>query len=63
MRIRIANAEYNHRGSNSLHILVIALRNQRMFELGWDVMRFWVFEIRDDVDNCIARIKHWVDSA
>lgn len=39
------------------------IRNQRMFELGWDVMRFWVFEIRDDMDNCIARIKHWIDAA
>ena len=39
------------------------IRNQRMFELGWDVMRFWVFEIRDDMDNCIGRIKHWVDAA
>ena len=23
------------------------IRNQRMFELGWDVMRFWVYEVRD----------------
>ncbi len=35
------------------------LRNQRMFELGWDVMRFWVYEIRDDLPGCIKRIKDW----
>lgn len=37
------------------------LRNQRMFELGWDVMRFWVYEIRDDIDGCIERVQGWLD--
>jgi very-short-patch-repair endonuclease len=35
------------------------LRNQRLMELGWDVMRFWVYEIRDDTDACIERINNW----
>ena len=39
------------------------IRNQRMYELGWDVMRFWVYEIRDDLDNCVARVKEWLESA
>jgi very-short-patch-repair endonuclease len=38
------------------------IRNQRMFELGWDVMRFWVYEIKDDLDGCVSKIKKWVDS-
>jgi len=37
------------------------VRNHRMFELGWDVMRFWVYEIRDDMDGCIKRIQDWLD--
>ena len=36
------------------------IRNQRMFELGWDVMRFWVYEIRDDLDGCVERIRLWM---
>ena len=36
------------------------LRNQRMFELGWDVRRFWVYQIRDDMDWCIQEIKKWI---
>jgi very-short-patch-repair endonuclease len=36
------------------------IRNLRMIELGWDVMRFWVYEIRDDMDGCINRIKKWL---
>ena len=37
------------------------LRNQRLFELDWNVMRFWVYQIRDDLDACIARVNRWVD--
>ena len=36
------------------------IRNQRLYELGWDVMRFWVYEIRDDLPRCIEKIKEWV---
>lgn len=39
------------------------LRNQRLFELGWDVMRFWVYQIRDDLDACVARVKNWMQLA
>ncbi len=35
------------------------IRNQRLFELGWDVKRFWVYEIRDNIDDCVAQIKKW----
>jgi very-short-patch-repair endonuclease len=36
------------------------IRNQRLMELGWDVMRFWVYEIRDDTEACVERIRHWL---
>lgn len=38
------------------------IRNQRLFELGWDVKRFWVYEVRDDIDECILRIKNWLEN-
>ena len=37
------------------------IRNQRLYELGWSVQRFWVYEIRDDLENCIQKVKDWVD--
>ncbi len=37
------------------------IRNQRMFELGWDVMRFWVYEVRDDMEGCIQRVRSWLE--
>ncbi|MCG3147732.1 MAG: ATP-dependent RecD-like DNA helicase [Verrucomicrobiae bacterium] len=36
------------------------IRNQRLIELGWDVMRFWVYQVRDDLDGCIERVCGWV---
>lgn len=38
------------------------IRNHRMFELGWDVMRFWVYEVRDDLDGCVSRVSDWINS-
>jgi very-short-patch-repair endonuclease len=35
------------------------LRNKRLIELGWDVQRFWVYEIRDNLNKCIHKIKDW----
>jgi very-short-patch-repair endonuclease len=37
------------------------LRNQRMIELGWDVMRFWVYEVRDDLDRCVGLVNDWIE--
>ena len=36
------------------------LRNQRLNELGWDVMRFWVYQVRDDMPSCIRRVQNWL---
>ena len=35
------------------------LRNQRLIELGWEVKRFWVYEIRDRLDDCVKAVKDW----
>jgi very-short-patch-repair endonuclease len=37
------------------------IRNQHMIELGWDVKRFWVYEIRDDLNGCVNRVRAWLD--
>jgi superfamily I DNA and/or RNA helicase/very-short-patch-repair endonuclease len=36
------------------------LRNLRLIELGWDVKRFWVYEVRDNIENCVDDIKKWL---
>jgi very-short-patch-repair endonuclease len=36
------------------------IRSRRLGDLGWDIMRFWVYEIRDDIDGSVARVKAWL---
>jgi very-short-patch-repair endonuclease len=38
------------------------LRNMRLIELGWDVMRFWVYELRDNMPESIERVKRWLNT-
>ena len=37
------------------------IRNQRLIDLGWDVLRFWVYQLRDDLPMCLMRVKKWVE--
>jgi very-short-patch-repair endonuclease len=36
------------------------IRNHRLMELGWEVMRFWVYQVRDDLDRSVERVRQWV---
>jgi len=36
------------------------LRNQRLIELGWNVRRFWVYEVRDELDRCVRALADWL---
>jgi very-short-patch-repair endonuclease len=55
------DGERYHRNWNGELCRRDQIRNQRMFELGWDVLRFWVYEIRDDLEGCIKRVKDWIE--
>ncbi len=52
-----------HQQWNGEHCYRDQLRNQRLFELGWDVKRFWVYQVRDDIDWCVEQVKQWIDQA
>jgi very-short-patch-repair endonuclease len=39
------------------------LRNLRLIEMGWDVLRLWVYEVRDSLPVCVARVAKWAESA
>ena len=36
------------------------IRSRRLSDAGWDILRLWVYEIRDDLEGSIARVKAWV---
>jgi very-short-patch-repair endonuclease len=35
------------------------IRSRRLGDLGWDILRFWVYEIRDDLEGSVQRVKEW----
>ena len=39
------------------------IRSRRLTDLGWDIMRFWVYEVRDDLDGAVRRVKAWMENA
>jgi very-short-patch-repair endonuclease len=57
------DGESYHREWDGERLWADQLRDARLRELGWDVMRFWVYEIRDEFDAVIARVRRWVELA
>jgi len=37
------------------------LKRQRLLRLGWDVLRFWPVQVRDDLPWCVAQVRQWVE--
>jgi len=35
------------------------MKNHRLVELGWDVMRFWNYQVEDYLEECVERIQKW----
>jgi very-short-patch-repair endonuclease len=57
------DGERYHRSWTSELCLRDQLRNQRLIELGWDVKRFWVYQIRDNLEECVDTVARWVAEA
>ena len=57
------DGERYHRSWTGELCLRDQLRNQRLIELGWDVKRFWVYEIRDRLPECVKQVQGWVATA
>jgi superfamily I DNA and/or RNA helicase/very-short-patch-repair endonuclease len=58
LNIEVDGVEY-HQDARGELIVGDRIRNLKMIELGWDVKRFWVHEIRDNLDGCIQDIIAW----
>jgi len=61
LNIEVDGEKY-HRDWNGELLRRDQLRNMRMIELGWDVMRFWVYELRDNMPECIERVRRWLNA-
>lgn len=51
LRIEVDGERYHHSWTGKL-CMPDQLRNQRLTELVWEVKRFVVFEVRDNLDEC-----------
>lgn len=56
------DGERYHRAWDGEHARRDQLRTQRLIELGWDVMRLWVYQVRDDLAGCVDRVVSWAAS-
>lgn len=57
------DGEHYHRDWDGELIRRDQLRNLRMIEMGWDVMRFWVYQVRDDLPACVSKVVAWTTRA
>ncbi len=57
------DGEHYHRDWDGELIRRDQLRNLRMIEMGWDVMRFWVYQVRDDLPACVSKVAAWAEKA
>jgi very-short-patch-repair endonuclease len=57
------DGERYHRSWTGELCLRDQLRNQRLIELGWEVKRFWVYEVRDRLSDCVRRVQEWAQWA
>jgi very-short-patch-repair endonuclease len=54
------DGERYHRSWNGELCRKDQIRNQRLIELGWDVKRFWVYQIRDEMSACVQYVEDWM---
>jgi very-short-patch-repair endonuclease len=53
------DGERYHKAWNGELLYRDQMRNLRLIELGWHVRRFWVYELRDDMQGCVAAVQNW----
>lgn len=59
LNIEIDGERY-HRPWNDEDINIDRIRNEILESNGWTVMRFWSYEVLDDIQNCIEQVKKWI---
>lgn len=57
------DGERYHRNWIGEHVRRDQLRDMRLMEMGWDVRRFWVYQIRDEPERCIDAVQEWLEAS
>ncbi|WP_262031059.1 AAA domain-containing protein [Microvirga sp. Mcv34] len=51
-----------HRDPSGLRRVDDVWRDHQLRGLGWDVIRFWVYELRENTDACVERVQRAINS-
>ncbi len=54
------DGEMYHRAWNGEITRRDQIRNRSLIEQGWDVVRFWVYQVRDELPACVNLVSEWV---
>jgi very-short-patch-repair endonuclease len=49
-----------HRDASGLRKIDDLWRDHQLRGLGWEVIRFWVYELRENIDGCVERVRRAV---
>jgi very-short-patch-repair endonuclease len=39
------------------------IRSRRLSDAGWDILRLWVYEVRDDPEGSLKRVQSWISGS
>jgi very-short-patch-repair endonuclease len=56
------DGEMYHKNWDNEYLRRDQLRNERLVELGWEVKRFWVYQLKYDLEKCIQEVSNWLNS-
>ncbi len=54
------DGETYHRSGSGDRVSDDIRRDQALIANGWTILRFWVYELREDMDRCVEEIKHMI---
>ena len=52
-----------HRDASGMRKVDDVWRDHQLRSLGWKVIRFWVYELREDMNRCVERVRGVIDGA
>ncbi|MCC7404562.1 MAG: DUF559 domain-containing protein, partial [Bdellovibrionales bacterium] len=56
------DGELYHKTWTGQTVRADTIRNQSLIELGWQVKRFWVYRLNEDLSSCVREIVKWASA-
>jgi very-short-patch-repair endonuclease len=56
------DGEMYHKDWTGARLKQDLIRDRRLNDLEWEILRFWVYELKDDMTGCLERIKNLIET-